>query len=61
MIVFVQLGECLIYIAINKTDEISFHSVSEASRALNIKGPTLINYLKNGKQHPTDFHFKYYN
>lgn len=36
-------------IAINKTEEISFHSVSEASRALNIKRPTLINYLKNGK------------
>ncbi|MEH7753643.1 hypothetical protein V7457_21320 [Bacillus toyonensis] len=48
-------------IAINKTDEISFHSVSEARRALNIKRPTLINYLKNGKQHPTGFHFKYYN
>ncbi|MFJ8415018.1 NUMOD1 domain-containing DNA-binding protein [Bacillus paramycoides] len=48
-------------IAINKTDEILFHSVSEASRALNIKRPTLINYLKNGKQHPTGFHFKYYN
>ena len=35
-------------IAINKTDEISFHSVSEASRALNIKRPTLITYLKTG-------------
>lgn len=30
--------------AINKTEEISFHSVSKASRALNIKRPTLINY-----------------
>ncbi|MDA1570485.1 NUMOD1 domain-containing DNA-binding protein [Bacillus cereus] len=48
-------------IAINKTEEISFYSVSEASRALNIKRPTLINYLNNGKQHPTGFHFKYYN
>lgn len=48
-------------IAINITEEISFHSVSEASRILNIKRPTLINYLKSGKQHPIGFHFKYYN
>ncbi|QBJ67096.1 hypothetical protein C3496_12260 [Bacillus anthracis] len=48
-------------IAINKTNEISFHSVSEASRALNIKRSTLINYLKSEKQHSTGFHFKYYN
>ncbi|MDO8160439.1 hypothetical protein FKQ51_24605 [Bacillus toyonensis] len=48
-------------IAISKTEKILFHSVSEASRTLNIKRPTLINYLKNGKQHPTGFHFKYYN
>lgn len=48
-------------IAVSKTEEILFHSVSEASRTLNIKRPTLINYLKNGKQHLTGFHFKYYN
>ncbi|MCU5539053.1 MULTISPECIES: NUMOD1 domain-containing DNA-binding protein [Bacillus] len=48
-------------VATSKTGEISFHSVSEASQALNIKRPTLINYLKNGKPHPTGFHFKYYN
>ncbi|MEN8646148.1 NUMOD1 domain-containing DNA-binding protein [Bacillus toyonensis] len=34
----------------------SFHSVSEASRSLNIERPTLINYFKNGKQHPTILH-----
>ncbi|WP_255261834.1 NUMOD1 domain-containing DNA-binding protein [Bacillus cereus] len=45
----------------SKTEETLFHSVSEASRAFNIKRPTLINYLKNGKQHPTGFHFKYCN
>lgn len=52
----VILIETYVFVYNNK----QVHSVSEASRALNIKRPTLINYLKNGKQHPTGFHFKYY-
>jgi hypothetical protein len=46
-------------LVIVKNDEIKFKSVSEASRKLNLKRPTIHYYLKTGKQHSSGYRFQY--
>ncbi|WP_257130365.1 NUMOD1 domain-containing DNA-binding protein [Bacillus toyonensis] len=46
-------------VAMNENEEITFRSISEAGRNLNIPRNTIQHYLKNGKHHPTGYQFKY--
>lgn len=46
-------------VAMNENEKITFQSISEAGRNLNIPRNTVQHYLKNGKRHPTGYQFKY--
>lgn len=46
-------------VAMNENEEITFQSISEASRNLNIPRNTIQYYLKNGMRHPIGYQFKY--
>ena len=46
-------------IAFNDSEEITFSSISEASRKLKITRPYLHELLKNGKKHKSGYCFKY--
>ncbi|MDY0952077.1 hypothetical protein SOM37_24875 [Bacillus thuringiensis] len=46
-------------VAMNENEEITFQSIFESGRNLNITRNTIQHYLNNGKYHPTGYQFKY--